>query len=161
MKSEDVHEIIECLSKGRTIYPYHKDRYAVQLLEYAVGKQKQVADIRSSRFGKLLNRPIVQDVVAQCGNGLISTGDLATAWLPDTESYRLTLGVWGSHNKREWDQCYYQTSRPGQNLVLQLNFSDVHDAEYKRRMKCGKRSILNYCGHPVHVRRTTRLPGHG
>jgi len=40
MKSEDVHEIIECLSKGRTIYPYHKDCYAVQLLEYAVGKQK-------------------------------------------------------------------------------------------------------------------------
>ncbi len=149
MKSEDVTEIIECLPKGRTIYPYHKDRYAVQLLEYAVGDEKPIQELRGTKFGKLLDRPITRDVVARCGSGLLSREDLATTWLPETESYRLTLGAWGPENKRNWDRYWHQTSRPGQNLVLQMNFSNRHNSAYQRHLRCGKHSLFNYSSHPV------------
>lgn len=149
MRSEDVTEIIECLPKGRTIYPYHKDRYAVQLLEYAVGDELRVSSLRGTKFGKLLDRPVVQDVVARCGSGVISRDDLAASWSPETESYRLTLGTWGPQDNRNWDRYWHQTTRKGQNLVLQLNFSNRHNSAYQRQLRCGKQSLFNYSGHPV------------
>ena len=149
MRTEDVTEIIACLPKGRTVYPYHKDRYAVQLLEYAVGDEVRLSKLRATKFGKLLDRPIAQEVVAGCGSGVLSRADLAATWLPETESYRLTLGAWGPENPRNWDRSWHQTTRPGQNLVLQLNFSNRHDSAYRRHLKCGKHSLFNHECHPV------------
>ena len=42
MKTEDAKEIIACLPKGRTVYPYHRDRYAVQLLEFVVDGHREL-----------------------------------------------------------------------------------------------------------------------
>ena len=54
MDMEQATEIIECLPKGRTIFHYFKDRYALELLSYHVGAGKPVAEVKRSRYGRLL-----------------------------------------------------------------------------------------------------------
>ncbi|MEM7426770.1 MAG: hypothetical protein AAF441_11800 [Pseudomonadota bacterium] len=151
MKSEDVSEIIECLPKGRTLFSYHKDRYAVQLLEYAVAEEKPIAQIRSGRFGKLLDRPLVKNLIATCGSGVITRNDLDLAWSSDTRAYLLTLGRWGPEKNEDWEQYWYQTSRPGQNLVLQLNFSNAHNDAFQRILQSESTTLFNSTAHPVRL----------
>ncbi|MGI9463102.1 MAG: hypothetical protein ACR2OM_04145 [Aestuariivirgaceae bacterium] len=122
-------EIIACLPKERTLFPYYEDRYAVMLLERLAGEGIAIADIKSSGFGKLLSRPLIKRLVATKGDGWLSYGDLLTIPASDVEHYVLTLGLWGSaHGRANW--C--QTSRRGVNLVLQLNFSRKHDRLYRK-----------------------------
>lgn len=149
MKTEDAKEIIACLPKGRTVYPYHRDRYAVQLLEFVVDDGVSISELRSSDFGKLLCRPAVKNVVASCGSGNLSRDDLAKAWPLDVEVYRLSLTRWGPECEKDWDRWGYQTSRPGQNLVLQLNFSNAHNEAYGRIVKSKNNSPFAFYGHPV------------
>ena len=149
MKTEDAKEIIACLPSGRTVYPYHRDRYAVQLLELVVDKPVSISELRGSAFGKLLARPAVKDVVAACGNGTLSRDDLAKAWPINCEAYRLSLTTWGPERKKDQDRWYYQTSRTGQNLVLQLNFSNAHNQAYGKIVPAKCKSPFAYYGHPV------------
>ncbi len=152
MKTEDAKEIIACLPKGRTVYPYHRDRYAVQLLEFVVDDQVSISQLRDSGFGKLLARPAIKDVVADCGGGTLSRADLAKAWPQKMEVYRLSLSRWGPERRKDWDRWCYQTSRPGQNLVLQLNFSNAHNQAYGKIVSNNVKSPFAFHGHPV-VRR--------
>lgn len=149
MKTEDAKDIITCLPNGRTVYPYHQDRYAVQLLEFVVDDQVSISELRDSEFGKLLSRPTVKSVVASCGSGTLSRDDLAKAWPLDVEIYRLSLSRWGPESEKDWDRWGYQTSRPGQNLVLQLNFSNVHNQAYGKIVKSKDNSPFAFYGHPV------------
>lgn len=149
MKTEDAKEIIACLPKGRTVYPYHHDRYAVQLLELVVDDQVSISELRQSGFGKLLSRLAVKTVVASCGSGNLSREDLAKAWPLEVEVYRLSLTTWGPEHEKDWDRWGYQTSRPGQNLVLQLNFSNAHNQAYGKIVKSKDNSPFAFYGHPV------------
>ena len=128
MREAEAREIIECLPRERTLFWYHRDRYAVYLLERLVGRGMAIAEIKASPFARLLARPAVAEIVAKRGDGRLSADDLAWAWPIDPLCYRLTLGIWGDDNGYSWRQ----TSRPGANLVLQLNFSTEHDEKYRR-----------------------------
>jgi hypothetical protein len=129
MKTWEINEIIQSLPKGRTVFHYFKDRYAVQLLgDYVGDRGRSVRDIKSSRYGRLLGKPIMKDALSAAGNGQINRKQLRSLGPASFERYELSLGEWGRENPR--GSRWYQTSVPGKNLVLHLNFGDQYVKAY-------------------------------
>lgn len=148
MEQRQIDEIVECLPKGRTLFSYFKDRYALLLLSHFVGKGKKVHEIKKSRYRGLLDKAILKTTTQALSHGRLTPNILSSVSWPAThEAYRLTLGQWGA--SRYWNQSWYQTSRPGKNLVLQLNFSNKHNDPYYRLIKPKKRHPFEYRGHPI------------
>ena len=147
MQDQAVQEIIECLPKGTTRFYYFKDRYALMLLAYTLGSGKPVHQVRHSRCGQLLNKPIIKNVLGSLGNGELTRSHLDAQWPRSAECYRLTLGQWGSCKDKEW--TWNQTSRKGANLVLQLNFSSKHDRPYYQLIQPDERHPFAAFCHPI------------
>lgn len=145
MKEELANEIIECLPKERTLFRYFKDRYALLLLNYYIGNGKKVSEIKKSKYSKLLNKEIVKSLLAECGGNILEKEKLQGVYPMETENFVLTLDKYDGD-----DIGWSQTSRKGWNLVLQLNFSNKHDIEYKKLVKPECSQVLNFCGHPVY-----------
>lgn len=147
MKEETVQEIIECCQDDRNLFYYFKDRYALMLLSYLVDDVAPVSQLKTHRFAKLLKKPIVNNILKKSGNGLLTRNAIASAWPGQYECYLLTLGKWGETARGSW--AYNQTSRPGMNLVLQLNFSGRHNRSYYKLIPPGSRHPFEFSGHPV------------
>ena len=139
-----VEEIRACLPRGRTLFHYFKDRYALMLLAWMVGEGAPLSRLRAGRAARLLQKPTVRELMAQLGNARLDRLSLASMWSPDTRTFLLTLDQWGGRRAR-----WFQTSRPGYNLVLQLNFSHGHDGAYRELVRPVCRAYLNGWGHPV------------
>lgn len=127
MEKQLLKEVIDCLPRGRTKFFYFKDRYAAMLLADYVGRGMSVADVKQSAFAGLLRRPVIKQLIAQCGNGVLTAQQLHGLWDTPHQPFLLTLTGWGGK-----DRSWYQVSRPGYNLVLQLNFPASHDREYEK-----------------------------
>jgi hypothetical protein len=85
-------------------------------------------------------------VLSACGDGIIQRHHIESIWGNPTLSFLLTVGIWGA-KKRD---SYYQTSRPGYNLVLRLNFTRDHDRRYRKLFAdYYMDDSLNYYAHPV------------
>lgn len=154
LKLEQVKEIVACLERESRFY-YFKDRYALQLLSLFVGEGKKIHEIKKSRFGKLLQKPFVKEALAKQGNGALSRADVDVLWPTTPECFYLDYGVWGE--ERIYCPGWYQTCRPGRNLVLRLNFSNFHNADFTRLFpckECHERRFEFGC-HPVSKRRYT------
>ena len=107
MKLNEIREIMDCLPKGRTKFYYFKDRYALMLLAYVVDDGKRIRDIKSSRFSRLVQKPIVEKIIKDNGCGDLTPNALGAIW-PDTyQCYLLTIGMWGS--RQSWSRFYNQT----------------------------------------------------
>ncbi len=139
-----LNEIIACMPKDRTIFPYFKGRYALMLLKNIIGESTSIANIRKTSFAALLDKPEVKLALAMAGKGLLTPDILNSVWPEESYQFILTVGRWGS-NSYGGDQ----TSRRGYNLVLQLNFSKQHDNVYNNMVKPNKESLLNYYAHPI------------
>ena len=147
MDIRDAAEIIACLPSERTVYRYCNDEYAARLLAPKLGSAGvPVREIRASRWGRLLDRKPVAEVLKHCGAATLCTDDLLGMPRENDRAYVLTLGVWG---RRRGARSYYQTSRPGVNLVLQVNFDRAHDEAYRRMARPVSKTDLNYSSHPV------------
>lgn len=146
MKEETVNEIIDCLPKGKTPFYYFRDRYALMMLSYYVGDGKRVQEIKKSRLGKLLNKPMVKNALKGAGSDILTKGALDSLWPAMPECYLLTLGKWVGDAK--WSRPYYQTSRPGANLVLQLNFSGKHNTPFRKTFHPSEENIFVFKEHP-------------
>ena len=146
MKKQELKEIYATLTRGRRLYVYFKDRYALELLRLSISDAVGVAAVRRSTLANLLNKPIVTDTIA--GDGVVDPMKLACVWRDGAEIYRLSVGAWRS----SYDS-YGQTSRPGYNLVLRLNFSNQHDTEYRRLIDKKDRRPFVFEDHPVSRRR--------
>lgn len=150
-------EIIACLRGERTVYPYYRDRYGIALLRHLSrhgrrGEPLSIAALKKSSYAPLLQKPRIKSVLAGLGHDRIDDLYLAAHdHDPHQENFLLTLDTWGS--ERRWERRRRQTSRPGLNLVLQLNFSSDHDGRYKK-LGC-RHSLFNYSGHPVSRSRNT------
>jgi len=144
MNKIDVEEVIDCLPKERTLFHYFKDRYALMLLAYVSGEGKSISEIKRSPYGGLLNKPLINALLKRQGNGELSAYDLSSAWPKNTYPFLLTVGVWGGRER--W---WYQTTRGGHNLVLQLNFSNKHDHIYRRLVRPAEEKRFNSGAHPV------------
>ena len=79
MDIRQANEIIACLPMGRTLFPYYKDRYAAMMLERIVGDGMSIADVKASRFAKLLDRPAMRQILSLKGDGQLAAGDMAAA----------------------------------------------------------------------------------
>jgi len=145
MKQQLVDEIIACMPKERTVFRYFKDRYALMLLSYMVDKNiSNICDIKKSDFSGLLARPFVKDHLYLMGNGQVSKELIQYLWPHEIYNFILTVSSWNNARNNGG-----QTSRRGHNLVLQLNFSNQHDAGYIKLVKPGSEQLLNYYGHPI------------
>ncbi len=127
-------EVIACLPKERTQFCYFKDQYAVYLLKQYLGTTTHgdIHSIKQSKLKKLLDKPLVKDTLKNSRNGRLDVAQLESVWSMQTEHYVLTLGKWGHKKRYAWNQ----TSRPGANLVLQLNLSNEFDARFKAVAGC-------------------------
>ena len=136
-------EVIACLPEGKTPFSYYKDRYAAFILSQVIGTECAISDLKNSAFSGLLNKPAIKEIVSKSGNGKLQLNQLETVW-GKAEPFLLTLDTWG-HGDRCWDQV----SRNGYNLVLQLNFSNKHDAVFRKQLKPDNHHSFKYWDHPV------------
>ncbi len=127
MNTEELALVLGSQPEGRMLYPYFKDRYALDLLARFVGDGKHKREVAASHFGRLLQKPILRSYLERYGDGVLSRDRLLSVWPAQQECYRLTLSKWGNNN-RSWDQV----SRRGGSLVLQVNFSHKHDRIYEK-----------------------------
>lgn len=159
MDTAAVEEVLACLPAGRTLFPYYKDRYALMLLANAAGNGIGVAELKRRRIGALLGRPAVREVLARCGDGRLRADDLHGHWPAGHEQFLLTASRWGcGPHDREARLAWWQTSRPGWNLVLQLNFSTAYEQALAACLD-GSRDPLgvNFPLHPVRIRGRDRF----
>lgn len=152
MRLEEAKEIIACLPAGKTRFYYFKDRYALLLLGLFVESPKAKRDVKASGLGRLLEKPTVRAAIRRATPPLLSAEVFEGYWPGDYECYLLTLGTWGSKNRHR-----DQVSRPGYNLVLQLNFSSRHDEPYTRLLQPDERHPYEYSLHPVNGKQLRTL----
>lgn len=145
MKTELIDEIAAILPQDRTKYHYFKDKYAVDLLSWIL-EDHATAEVKASRFSGLLKKPIVKQAVSLIGDGRMRGTDFEDVWAPEATPYLLTVGRWGAnrHNNRGW----YQTTGRDANLVLQLNFSNLHNRPYLSHVGDAHRPF-EFDGHPL------------
>lgn len=144
-------EIIACLPQGRIKYFYFKDRYALTLLGHYCNSGRPVGALRQSHMRRLLDKPLVRELLGSCGDGIARPEVLSSYWPERFHCYTLSLGLWGSERKSSW----HQTSRAGRNLVLQLNFSNEHDRLYRKLKVDADASPFGFAGHPTSKVRNT------
>ena len=144
MNLNDAREIIDCLPKGKTRFYYFRDRYALLLLSLGVAGPASKKDISQTRFAKLLDKQVVKEAIQRSRDSLLSPDTFNAYWPRKYECYFLSLGTWGS-KRGGWAQ----TSRPGYNLVLQLNFSAAHDRPYQRLVDPDDERPFCFYSHPI------------
>ncbi len=156
MEKRCAEEILACLSQERTPFHYYRDYYALQLLGYAAGDGAPLDVLRAGPFGRLLNKAPVRRVLSRCGDGRLDRARLQAHWEEGALPFLLTLGLWDGSR---WS--WRQTSRPGYNLVLRLNFTQDHDRRFRRLFApyYEEASLNPWAAHPLlrrHERRYFR-----
>jgi hypothetical protein len=139
-------EILASLSGREIVFRYFKDRYALQLLAYAAAEGKSLSEMRRGRFRPLLQKPSVRAILATRGGRGADWNLLDTWFSKPTEDYTLTFDLWGD----VCDSTWYQTTRPGFNLVVQLNFPPAHDRAYRRYVEPRGDDPFTFEAHPIH-----------
>lgn len=152
MNIEDIELIRGCLPAGRTKYHYFKSRYIWHILAWYLGNRDiSVNSLKKHPFWhRYIRKPQFVDFLRQLPDGMITRDALLGYWpvLERTYPFRLTLGTWGS-SKRKFDHEWYQTSRAGWNLVLQLNFQAAHDYCYNSLFADqDHQTLFGWSGHP-------------
>ncbi|MEM7215606.1 MAG: hypothetical protein AAF423_08690 [Pseudomonadota bacterium] len=151
LELEDLREICACLPAGRTLFYYERDWIYVMLLEYLLEAGWTAPDIRRSNFARLLEKRQIRKMIAAKGQLRIEESDVLNLYQKDFIAWRLTLGSWG--NPR--DNRYIQITRRGFNLVLQVNFPEQHNRQYRHYINGDNRDFFNYSGHPASNRELT------
>ena len=147
MRIEQAREVAAALRRERLELPYTAHRHAAWLLSRRVGQGAHTRELKASRHGRLLANPLVRQAAARAGSGVLTRESLDRTPTKHREVYRIGTSTWGPRRPRDWD-CYYQTSRPGSNLVVLLDFSRRHNAIYRRWLDPeGKLVFVNEC-HP-------------
>ncbi|TVM34671.1 hypothetical protein [Oceanidesulfovibrio marinus] len=136
--------VLESRSDRR--FYYFKDRYALMLLRHFVGEGKSVREIKESPFAKLLGRPALKELLARRGGACITGDDLVSIWPAVPECFHIAIDDWGSETNERHSWC--QTSRPGMNLVVMLNFSNAHNSMFRRLIPERLNYFFRYAGHP-------------
>lgn len=142
---------VDAISRHHRLrFRYYKDRYAAMLLKNILKPHLPLRVLRSGPYGRLLDRPAIKALAASKGDGVLHRDDLLMLWPVMVETYVVTFGVWGSAKSR--DRRWNQTSRPRRQLVLQLNFSRAHDAQYEQLIGIAKEGPFTNRQHPVNFK---------
>lgn len=149
MHPHDVAAILRAEGSAPIPFAYRKGDYALQLLLLAIGGGRSIAALRQGPFARLLEKPELRQVLAR-SLGVLVPERLSGALSEPRESFPLTLSHWGCAESRARDySSYYQTSRAGQNLVLQLNFPATHDRAYRTLIEPRDGQPFVFPSHPV------------
>ena len=154
MNTQLLEEVLASLRGERTLFHYHRDGYATYLLRRVIADQEAVAlrDLRQSRWASLLNRPLIREILARCGNGFLHKKQLTDIWVEPVEPFILTIGTWGDSEDYQWDQI----SRPGSNLVLQLNLCNHWQGQFQGLVREPANDYFGY-SHPISETRKMTL----
>ena len=152
MNRQDIKEIKACLPVGKTPWHYFPKRYAPMLLSMVLPEPTPVAELRSSRYGKLLSTEPVREACAMAGDGLLTHERLNAVWPGDNHCFLLSLSQWGG-DRRDWQQ----TSRPGYNLVLQINLAQSVERALLQVGGDERRLEFNDYWHPAMPRNAREL----
>ena len=147
MDTQLLDEIIACMPRGKTHYHYFQGAYASRLLSMILPQEINLQTIKKTRFNKLLEHKTVKPILQSCGNGRLDKQAIDGIWVNPSKPFLLSIDRWGS--KKDW--AWNQTSRPGENLVLQLNLPHEHLRHFHKWINPDQESTLNgrYSGHPV------------
>lgn len=147
MKSQLLDEVIACLPIGKTHYRYFHGAYASRILSMLIPEKADLHIVKKTRFKRLLEHKSVKPIIAHSGNGLLERDALEANWHEPSQPFLLSINRWGGRGERYW----YQTSRGGENLVLQLNLPAQHQQHFKRWIDPSGDSTLNgvWSSHPV------------
>ncbi len=124
MRHWSAREILACLPKGKTLFAYERNHYCVMLARWLIEAGWSARDIRSSRFARVLEKPRLKRLLQERGRLELAADDFAWLVPEHPDQWRLTTATWGSEEAFQ----YFQISRPGRNIVLQLNFPHAHNA---------------------------------
>ncbi len=147
--------IKECLGIQKKPYFYFKDKYALDIAKTLCDKyhELRISDLKKSRFAFVLNKEPVKQIVSGIGRGTLHRDDFQNLPQLEGKGFWYTLSEWGEF-KRHRNDSYYQTSRPGVNLVLQLNFDSIHNRYYNQLVKPEKSDHpFAFTSHPVSVKK--------
>ena len=144
MKSQLLDEVIACLTTDKTQYRYFSGAYASRLLSLMLPEQTQLHSLKQTRFKRFLDHKTVKPIVSHCGDGVLHRELLESSWAEPSKPFLVNLSRWGG---RDW----HQTSRGGENLVLQLNLPMQNLRQYQRWVDPIGHSYLNgrWSSHPV------------
>jgi len=147
MKSKLLDEVIACLPTGKTHYRYFHGAYASRILSMLMPEKGDLQRIKQTRFKRFLEHKTVKPIVAYSGNGVLEREALEASWVEPSQAFLLSVDRWGGRGERDW----YQTSRGGENLVLQLNLPVQHQRQFKQWIDPHGESSLNgiWSNHPV------------
>lgn len=154
MEDTLLEEVIACLPEERTRFSYFRDQYAVYLLQryLETAETNDIRALKQSPVKKLLDRPLVYELLKRAGNGALVAEQLECLWPIETDQYVLTLGRWGHRSRYDWSQ----TSRPGANLVLQLNLNNRLNEIFRAISGCDLNRVTTAC-HPRSHKRSATL----
>ncbi|MCW8876103.1 MAG: hypothetical protein OQJ89_10520 [Kangiellaceae bacterium] len=146
MNNRTLREVIECLTEGRKLVQYSEDAYAFYLLDKYCESNPgaTVSQVKQSAFSKLMEKPEIKSIIAKSGKGKLSGDMFRHYYTLEPQEFVITLSSWGCKEDYRWDQ----TSRPGVNLVMQLNLTNQHD-EILRDLKINGEEFKFY-SHPIH-----------
>jgi hypothetical protein len=152
MKQEEAEELLSLLPGGRTLFTYGKDHYAISLLQMGMGRACH-EELKMTSLGRLFDKPQLKSWLGTLGKKSFAVPDLDLLWPEETETYRLTAGLFDG-----WTQTTRKGSR-GWNIVLQLNLNGS-DTEWMQRIHPVREDdpFEPYqCIHPIHQGRHRTL----
>lgn len=150
MKQHEAEELLSLLPGGRTLFTYGKDWYAISLLRMGMS-HACYEELKKTSLGRLFDKPQLKAWLGSLGKKTFTEGDLDMLWPQETETYRLTAGLFEG-----WTQTTRKGSR-GWNIVLQLNLNGS-DTEWMDRIHPDRESDPFERGwHPVHEGRHRTL----
>lgn len=147
METSLLNEVIECLPRGKTHFRYFKGAYAPKLLSLLSPEKVHLRKVKQSRFKRLIEHQILKPIITNCGDGILNKVDLENIWVEPSQPFLLSVDRWGGKTERD----YYQTSRFGENLVLQLNLPIASQRNYQRWVDKNNDYSINgeWSCHPV------------
>jgi len=149
MEAKELDEVIDCLGNNRRLFYYFKGRYCLDMIGWKMRERKikaiAISELNQGQLKRFATKPIIKDVMKYCGNGFLTQDLLRSYWPNEVLNFTLTLNRWG-----EGDRGYDQTSRNQQNLVLQINFDNKHNQQYRRLLNpCNDYGPFEYSCHPI------------
>ncbi len=160
MKRQDISMIRQILPQEMP-FPYYPDRQSPWLLGQVMDAEAPVSTLKQSGLSRLLSRPLLAPMIAQCGGVLRRHDVLAVAHADramrfDGLSPAALSGLEVSYQSQWMDFCLSfdcwsgeQTTRKAHNLVVQLGFPTEHAAllwKYEQRCAVG---AYQSCWHPI------------
>ena len=131
MKTSTLNWVYKCVANQKKHFKYEKGLYVYNLLNIALKNgAKSKKDLQNSPYNFLMNKPEIKTITQNTGAGVFTQDQLK--WVNKEEKFfGVSVGKWGE-DKSHRNSSYYQTSCPGKNLVLQLNFDNEHDIIYHK-----------------------------